>query len=266
MAGPLTLRAIFAAYLGILVLMPAACLVWRGLSEGPAEIWAAIRAPIAVAALWLSVWTSLLTAAIQAVMGTAIAWVLVRFEIPGRALLAALVDLPVAIPTLVAGILIVSLYGPQSALGSRLVAAGVPVAFAEPGIVLSLVFVTLPFVVRAVEPVLSELDPAEEEAASTLGASRWTVFVKILLPPLLPAILSGAVATFARSLAEFGSIAVVSGNIPYKTLTAPVHVLGLVEAGDPGAASSVSLLLLAIALLLQPLAALLASRAGGKRG
>lgn len=265
-AGAVVVRAVVVAWVGLLVVAPAAVLVAKGLGEGPAGVWAAITAPAARSALWLSAWTSVVTALVNGVAGTAIAWALVRWELPGRALLAALVDLPLAIPTLVAGIVIVALFGPQSALGARLVAAGFPVAYAWPGVVLALLFVTLPFVVRAVEPVLAELDPGEEEAAATLGANRFTTFRRVLLPPILPAVAAGMVQTFARSVAEFGSLVAVSGNIPFQTLSAPVYVLGEVEGGNPGGAAAISLLLLAVALGVQPVSAALARRAGGRRG
>jgi sulfate transport system permease protein len=186
---------------------------------------------------------------------------LVRWDVPGRRLIGALVDLPLAIPTLVAGVLIIALFGPQTAMGRAL---PFPVAFARPGIVLALLFVTLPFVVRAVEPVLEELDPAEEEAAFTMGAGQVRVLLRVLLPPVLPAVAAGAIQTFARSVAEFGSLAAVSGNIPHRTLVAPVYILGEVEAGNSSGAASVSLVLLALALALQPLAAALIRRAGAR--
>jgi sulfate transport system permease protein len=214
-------------------------------------------------AIWLSLWTAVIAALLNGLMGTAIAWVLVRWEFPGRAILSALVDLPLAIPTLVAGILLIALFGPQTSLGAFLTAHGMQVAYARPGIVLALLFVTLPFVVRAVEPVLAELDPAEEEAAITLGASRWILFRRVLLPPIFPAMAAGMLQTFARSVAEFGSLAAVSGNIPHRTLVAPVHVLGEVESGNPGGAASVSLVLLALALILQPLSQRLTRKAHG---
>jgi sulfate transport system permease protein len=164
----------------------------------------------------------------------------------------------------VAGILLVALYGPHTMVGGMLEGLGIKVAYAQPGIVLALLFVTLPFVVRAVEPVLLELDAAEEEAAMMLGAGPLTTLVSVVLPPLLPAIAAGSLQVFARSIAEFGSIAAVSGNIPFRTLTAPVQILGDVEGGDPTAAAAMSLLLLAIALVLQPLS-IAVSRAGGAR-
>lgn len=260
------LRLAVALWVGVLVIAPVVVLVVKGLENGPAGVWEAATLPAARAALWLSAWTSAVAALVNGVAGTAVAWALVRWNFPLRRVLASLVDLPLAIPTLVAGIVIVALFGPQSFLGSRLVAAGLPIAYAWPGIVLALLFVTLPFVVRAVEPVLAELDPGEEEAAYTLGASTFETFRRVLLPPILPAVAAGMVQTFARSMAEFGSLVAVSGNIPFETQVAPVYVLGEVEGGNPSGAAAVSLLLLALALGVQPLSAALARRAGGRRG
>jgi sulfate transport system permease protein len=263
--GDLLLRLGVAGWISALVAVPVVVLVWRGLADGPDAFVEAVTDPGALDALWLSVWTATIATAINAAAGTAIAWALVRWEIPGRRVLAALVDLPLAIPTLVAGILILALFGPQTWAGRWFEGIGFPIAFARPGIVLALLFVTLPFVVRAVEPVLAELDPAEEEAAQTLGAGRFLTFARVLIPPVFPAIAAGAVQTFARSVAEFGSLAAVSGNIPHETLVAPVYILGEVEAGNPGGAAAVSLVLLSVALLLQPLAAWLAHRGGAHR-
>ena len=165
-------------------------------------------------------------------------------------MLSALVDLPFAIPTLVTGVMLVVLFGPQSLLGGWLAREGAPVAFAAPSIVLALLFITVPFVVRAVEPVLMEQDPAEEEAARTLGAGTFTVFWRVLLPPLVPSLLSGTIRSYARALGEFGSIVVVSGNIPHQTLTAPIYVFGEIESGRPEVAAAVSVVLLAVALAL----------------
>jgi len=263
--GTLALRGGVTAWVTALVAVPVLVLAWRGIAEGPAAFWAAISDPAAVDALWLSGWTAAVAAVLNAIAGTALAWVLVRWDVPGRRAIGALVDLPLAIPTLVAGVLIIALFGPQTPIGHWLVGIGFPVAFAKPGIFLALLFVTLPFGVRAVEPVLEELDPAEEEASYTLGATPFYTLTRVLLPPLFPAIAAGAVQTFARSVAEFGSLAAVSGNIPHRTLVAPVYVLGEVEAGNPAGAAAVSLVLLAIALTLQPLGAALARRAGARR-
>lgn len=259
------LRAAVVAWVGVLVALPVGVLLARGLRDGPGAVWAAVTEPTALDAIALSLGTAAVATAVNAVVGTAVAWALVRWEIPGRRLLAALVDLPLAIPTLVAGVLIIALSGPHTAVGRTLASAGLPIAFARPGIVLALLFVTLPFVVRAVEPVLEELDPAEEEAACTLGATPFATLTRVLLPPVLPAVAAGSVQTFARSVAEFGSLAAVSGNIPGRTLVVPVYILGEVEAGNTGAAAAVSVVLLAMALAMQPLSASLARRAGGAR-
>lgn len=266
MRGSWLLRGAVAAWIGLLVGLPAVVLVLRGLEGGVDGLVAVFASSTARAALSLSLWTATLAALVNGVAGTAIAWALVRWDLPGRRALAALVDLPLAIPTLVAGILLVALFGPQTALGGWFIAQGWPIAFAKPGIVLALLFVTLPFVVRAVEPVLDELDPAEEEAAWTLGAGRGITFLRVLLPPVLPAVAAGMVQTFARSVAEFGSLAAVSGNIPQRTLVMPVWILGEVEAGNVSGAAAASVILLALALVLQPLSAGLARRAGAGRG
>jgi sulfate transport system permease protein len=245
----LALRAGILAYVGALIVLPLAALLFRGLEGGPAGLWAAVSEATAWQAILLTLWTATVMALINALFGTLTAWALVRYRFPGRGLISALVDLPFAIPTLVTGVMLVTLLGPQSALGGWLAAGGIQVAFAPPSIVLALLFVTLPFVVRAVEPVLMEQDPAEEEAARTLGAGTWTVFLRVLLPPMMPAILSGTIRSFARALGEFGSIVVVSGNIPYRTLTAPIYIFGEIESGQPARAAAVSVVLLAAALL-----------------
>jgi sulfate/thiosulfate transport system permease protein len=262
-AGGVAVRAVFVLAVGLLVLIPLAAVTVRGAGVGLGGLWAAVSAPAAADAVLRTLWTAALVAAVNAVMGTATAWLLVRHRFPGRSTLDALVDLPFAIPTLVAGLMLVILFGPQEPAGARLAAWGIPIAYANPGIVLALAFVTLPFVVRAVEPVLRELDPAEEEAAETLGASRWTTFRRVTLPALVPAVAYGTVQSFARGLAEFGSLIVVSGNIPFRSLTAPVLVFGEVEAGRTAEASAISLVLLALALGLAIVAHALRRRAGG---
>ncbi len=249
-SGGLAVRYAVLAYIGLLVLLPLVALARQGLEGGLTALFATLAAPGVRHALWLTLWSAALMAAVNAVMGTATAWVLVRYRFPGRTALSTLVDLPFAIPTLVTGVMLVILYGPNGLLGGWLGASGIVVAFAPPGILLALLFVTLPFVVRAVEPVMLEQDPAEEEAAHTLGAGSLAIFRRVLLPPLVPAILSGSVRSFARALGEFGSIIVVSGNIPYRTLTAPIFIFGEIEAGEPQAAAAVSLLLLLLAVLL----------------
>jgi sulfate/thiosulfate transport system permease protein len=255
--GPvgLALRAGVVTYLAVLVIVPLATLAHKGLAGGADAVWKAVSSPVAADALLLTLWTAALMSIVNAVMGTATAWVLVRYRFPGRRALSALVDLPFAIPTLVAGIMLVTLFGPQTPLGAWLTAHGVKIVFADPGIILALLFITMPLVVRAVEPVLMEIDPAEEEAAATMGASPLVTFGRVVLPPIIPAIASGTIQCFARALAEFGSVVVVSGNIPNRTLTAPVYIFGEVESDRPGTAAAVSLLLLFVAL-----AALFATR------
>ena len=235
-------------YFALLIGLPLAVLVAHAFSAGPRALLGAISSPIALHALWLTAWSALLVSAVNALMGTVIAWVLTQYPVPGRGLLSAIVDLPLALPTLVVGVVWFALVGPQSAAGSVLEGAGLPVAFAPAGIVVVLLFVTLPLMVRAVEPVLLDLDPSEEEAARTLGASAGATFFHITLRGLAPSITYGALQCFARSLAEFGAVVVISGNVALRTLTAPVYVYGEVESGASQSAAAVSLVLLLAAV------------------
>ncbi len=246
----LAVRGAALAYLLAFVALPVAALAREGFRGGAAKFVAALASDQARAALGLTLKVALAMAAVNAVMGTWIAYVLVRRPFPGRAVVDALVDLPFAIPTLVTGVMLVALYGPQSTLGALAGASGLRLMYAPPGIVIALLFVTLPFVVRAVQPVLLELDVGQEEAALTLGASPWTAFRRVLLPPLVPAITSGTLLSFARALGEFGAIVVVSGNIPGRTLTAAVLVYGEIESGRPQVAAAVSTALLSFAFAL----------------
>lgn len=265
--GPLerATRNAVTAYVLALVALPLLALVHAGFRQGLQEFTSAITAPVAVQALWLTAWTGLLVGALDLVLGTASAWVLVRYRFPGRQVLSALVDLPFAVPTLVAGVMIGVLYGRQSWAGATFERFGVEIMFAPPAIVIVLLFVTLPFVIRAVEPVLLEIDPAEEEAARVLGAGPLRIFRSVYLPAILPAALSGAIRALGRALGEFGSVVVVAGNIPWKTLTAPVYVFGEIESGSPLSAASLSLVMLAAALLLHAAARVIEERAGVSR-
>ena len=238
------------AYIVVLVALPLAVLFATGLSHGPLAVWSAVSAPVARDAIGLSLWTAALATALNMIAGTATAWVLVRYRFPGKQLLSAIIDLPFAVPTLVAGVMLVVLLGPTRPLGAWFEQHEIGVLFASPAIVLALLFITVPFVVRAVEPVLRELDPAEEEAAFTLGARTPTVLRRVVFPALAPAMTSGALQSFSRCLAEFGSIVVVAGNIPHRTLTAPVYLFGEVEAGRPEVAAAVSVVLLLLSLSL----------------
>jgi sulfate/thiosulfate transport system permease protein len=247
--GALTLRIVVLAYVGTLLILPFAAVLHAGFGHGLHGIWAAVTAPSARDAILLSLWTATAIALLNAVAGTATAWVLQRYPMPGKKWLSTLVDLPFAIPTLVAGVMLVLLFGPARPVGGWLEAHGIKVLFATPVILLALAFITVPLVVRAVEPVLAELDTAEEEAAATLGAGPTRTFWKVVLPALVPAIASGSLQSFARSLAEFGSIVVVSGNIPHKTLTGSVYIFSEVESGRPEVAAAASLVLLGAAVI-----------------
>lgn len=255
-----------ALYIVLLVAVPLLALAHAGFAQGVALLWKAVSEPLARSALWLTIWTASLVAVATAFLGTATAWMLVRYRFLGRGALSAIVDLPFAIPTLVAGVMLALLYGRDSFFGSALSAYGMHVAFARPGIVLALMFVTLPFVVRAVEPVLLEIDPAEEEAALVLGAGPWRVFRRVFLPAITPAVLSGSIRSLGRALGEFGSIAVVAGNIPFRTLTAPVYVFAEIERGSPRSAAAISLVMLALALALHAVALAIEHRTGARHG
>jgi len=259
-----TIRTAVVLYVLLLVALPLAALTHVSLQGGFAAFWAHVREPISWASLKLTLWTGALVAVLNTLFGTLTAWVLVRYRLPGRGLLSALVDLPLAIPTLVAGVMLAVLYGPESMVGSSLEVLGVQVVFARPGIILALLFVTFPFVVRAVEPLLDEVDPAEEEAALVLGAGPWRTFRTVFLPVLLPPALSGGIRSLGRALGEFGSVVVVAGNIPMKTLTAPVYIYGEIESGAPRSGAAVSVVLLALALSLHVAARAVERRTGAR--
>jgi sulfate transport system permease protein len=238
------LRAAAVLYLGFMIALPVSAIVERGLSGGLAAFWDDITAPVAFDALKLTIVTALIVTLINAVMGTLTAYVLVRYRFVGRGFLNGLVDIPFAIPTLVTGVMLVALYGPQRTLGAWLSGQGIQVIFATPGILLALLVVTYPFVIRAVQPVLMEAERGQEEAAYTIGASEWQTFMHVVLPTIRPAIITGSLLSFARALGEFGSIVVVAGNIPLKTLTAPVYIYGQIESYNQRGASAMSILLL----------------------
>jgi sulfate transport system permease protein len=221
------------AYLSLFVLLPLAAL------GASAHGWSAVTNPQAVSALKLTLFLSVAVALLQGVAGTAVAWTLVRDRFVGQGVANALIDLPFALPTIVAGLTLLALYGPRSPVG-------VHAAFTRWSLLLALLFVTLPFVVRTVQPVLVELDREMEDAAASLGASSFTTFRRIVLPNVLPAILSGVALAFARAVGEFGSVVLISGNLPFKTEVASVYVFGRIESGDPSGAASASVVLLAI--------------------
>src|SRR5512139_3985579 len=201
------LRAIAITYLAVMLIIPLAVIFQDGLREGLTGLWDQVSSPIAWSALKLTIWTSAVMTLINTVMGTLTAYVLVRYEFPGKSFLNSVIDLPLAIPTLVTGVMLVVLFGPQQALGAWLKnELGFSVIFAPPGIILALLFITFPFVVRAIQPVLLALDRTQEDAAATLGAGSWTIFRRVTLPPVVLPLLTGALLSFARAIGEFGSI------------------------------------------------------------
>jgi sulfate transport system permease protein len=246
----LGLRGAAIVYLGAMVAVPVAAIVTNGFGDGLTSFRAALAIPYAWTAIRLTLITAAGATVINAVMGTLLAWVLVRYRFPGRRVLSSVVDLPMAIPTLVTGLMILTLYGPNAPIGRFLERFGIQVAFTWVGILLALCVVTLPLVVRQVQPVLLELDPAEEEAAATLGAGAWLSFRKVVLPAVRPAIVGGALLTFARCIGEFGSVVLVSGNIAGKTLTAPVFIYQLANQFRPAEAAAIATLMFTISFVL----------------
>jgi sulfate/thiosulfate transport system permease protein len=235
--------ALAVTYLSLLVILPVAAVVTNAFSGGWHAFWLSVTSREALAALKLTLVCSVLVAVVNSVAGLAIAWVLVRDEFVGKRAVSAIIDLPFALPTIVAGLTLLTLYGPNSPFG-------VNVAGARIGIVLALAFVTLPFCVRTVQPVLVELDRETEEAAASLGASHAAVLRRIVLPSVAPAMLAGAGLAFARAIGEYGSVVLISGNLPFKTEVASSYIFSLSQSSDLPGASAVSVVLIALALVL----------------
>jgi sulfate transport system permease protein len=233
-------------YLAFLVLLPLCALALKAGGLGPSEFWRVATEPRAVAAYELSFGVSLLAAAANSVFGVLVAWVLVRYTFPGRELADALVDLPFALPTAVAGIALTAIYSPTGWLGAPLRALGLKVAFSPLGIFVALTFIGIPFVVRTVQPVLEELDPSIEEAAAVLGATRWQTFRRVILPALLPAVLTGFALAFARGVGEYGSVVFISGNMPLKTEIAPLLIVTKLEQYDYAGATAIACVMLGV--------------------
>jgi sulfate/thiosulfate transport system permease protein len=234
---------IVTLWLSVIVLLPLAALTAKSLDGGLGTFWDAVSSRQAVAALKFTLIVSVIVAAVNAVAGVAIAWTLVRDDFPGRRLVNAVIDLPFAMPTIVAGITLLALWGPRSPVGVNL-------AFTQTAVALALLFVTLPFGVRAVQPVLIELDTEMEQAAASLGASGPTIFRRIVLPNLVPAILSGAALAFARAVGEFGSIVLISGNKPFDTQVSSVFIFKQIESDNATGAAAVSVVLLLVSLFM----------------
>jgi sulfate/thiosulfate transport system permease protein len=240
--GDLLARGIVTTYLTVLVLIPIAALAVRSTEDGWSGFWDVVTNPMAVDALRVTLLAALAVAAINAVAGTLIAWVLVRDDFPGKNVVNSLIDLPFALPTIVAGLVLIALYGETGVLGIS------GISFTMIGVVLALLFVTLPFVIRAVQPTLMELDTEMEEAAASLGARPRTIVWRIILPNLAPAILTGTALAFARAVGEFGSLVLISGNIPGETQVASLYIFSRIESGDVSGATAVSIVLLTISV------------------
>ncbi|MBO2943437.1 sulfate ABC transporter permease subunit CysT [Paenibacillus sp. F411] len=239
-------RSTILLYFLILIVLPICGVYVQAFSAGWGEFAASLLDPIAWKAVLLTLKLGLLAAFINVLVGTMVAWVLTRYRFPGRAVLNSLVDLPFALPTAVGGLMILLLLGPGSWLGSAAEAAGFSIVFHQPAIVIAMVFVTFPFVIRAVQPLLEELESSQEEAAYTLGASRSRTFFQVILPSMLPGIMSGGMLAFSRALAEFGAVVLIAGNIPGRTLVASVFIYGEVESDNPVGAAAVSVVLLTL--------------------
>jgi sulfate/thiosulfate transport system permease protein len=235
-------KGLLVIYLTALVLLPIAAVLSKAGTGGMSAFWREVKNPEAVAAIKLTLLISVIVVLINAVFGTILAWVLVRDEFRGKAVINAVIDLPFALPTIVAGIVLLSLYGKNSPIG-------VDVTFTRAAVALALLFVTLPFVVRSVQPVLLELDSSMEEAAASLGARPVTVLRRIVLPTLAPAIISGVALSFARAVGEFGSLVLITGDLPFKTEAGSVYIFSQIQNENLPAAAAVSVVLLAAALI-----------------
>ena len=237
-------------YLSLVVLIPLAGLLLRPVSLGWQGFWRVVLEPRVLAALELSFGASLIAAAVNAVFGGIVAWTLVRYDFPGRRLVDALVDLPFALPTAVAGIALTALYAPNGWIGSLLEPLDLKVAFTRLGVMVALTFIGLPFVVRTLEPVLQDLDPEFEEAAATLGAGRLQTFVRVVFPAILPALLTGVGLAFARGVGEYGSVIFIAGNMPMVSEIAPLLIVVKLEQYDYAGAAAVGVAMLLLSFLL----------------
>ncbi len=237
-------------YLSVVVLIPMSAMILRGSGIGWDGFWKYVLHPRAIAAYKLSLVASMTAALLNVLFGTLLAWVLVRYTFPGRRLMDALVDVPFALPTAVAGLTLGNLYGPQGWIGQWLAPMGIAGVNSQFGVVIALMFVSLPFVVRTVQPVLESFEQEVEEAAATLGAGRWRTFFRVVLPTLLPSIITGFALAFARALGEFGSIQFVSGSIPFRTEIAPQILIQHLDEHETAGAIAVALFLLIISFLI----------------
>jgi sulfate transport system permease protein len=237
-------------YLTLIILIPLSTILLKTFDLTWAGFWATVSAPRALAAYRLSVGASFIGGAINAVFGLLVAWVLERYEFPGRRIIDALVDLPFALPTAVAGIALASIYAGNGWLGRWLEPIGIKVAYQPLGVVVALTFIGLPFVVRTVQPVLRDFDPEVEEAAASLGAGRWQTFRRVMLPELLPAVSTGFVLAFARALGEYGSVIFIAGNMPLRSEITPLLIMIKLEQFDYAGATAIALVFLLVSFSL----------------
>lgn len=245
-------------WLSIIVLLPLAAIVWQSAGGGWSDFWTSVTRPGAVESFRVTLTISFAVAAINLVFGLLVAWVLVRDDFPGKRIVDALIDLPFALPTIVASLVMLSLYGPSSPVG-------IQIQHTKWGVGIALLFVTLPFVVRSVQPVLKELDRETEEAAASLGANNWTIFVKVVLPALLPALLSGAGLAFSRAIGEYGSVVLIGGAVPGETEVSSQYIRTLIEVDDRTGAAAISIVLLVISFVVLLILRTLGSRAAKRQ-
>jgi sulfate transport system permease protein len=237
-------------YLSLLVLIPLSALVWKTASLGWGDFLSTVTDPRVIASFRLSFGAAFVGALLNAFFGLIVAWVLVRYSFPGKRFVDALVDLPFALPTAVAGIALTAIYAPNGWIGKLLAPLGIQVAFTPLGVIVALTFIGLPFVVRTLQPVLESFDPELEKAAVSLGASRWETLGRVVLPSLLPAWITGFSLAFARALGEYGSVVFISGNLPLKTEIAPLLIMTKLEQYDIAGATSIAVVMLSISFLL----------------
>ncbi len=239
-------------YLTLLLFLPMAALLLKALTLNPAEIWRIATDPVALSTYNVTFVSALAAGLINGVAGLVIAWVLVRYEFPGQRFLDAIIDLPFALPTAVAGLTLSTIYSTNGWLGSFLEPFGIKVSFTRLGVLVAMIFISLPFVVRTVQPVLQDLEAEAEEAAWSMGASPWQTFWRVILPPLMPAILTGVAMGFSRAVGEYGSVVIIAGNIPFQDLIAPVLIIQRLEQFDYAGATVIGsvLLLISLAVLL----------------
>jgi sulfate transport system permease protein len=238
------------AYLGLIVLLPLAALVARTSGLSPAELWAIATTPRVVAAFRVSFGTALIAAVINVFFGMLVAWVLVRYRFPGHRLVDAMVDLPFALPTAVAGIALTALYAPNGWVGRLLDPLGIKVAYTPLGIIVALTFIGLPFIVRTVQPVLQDLEVEHEEAAASLGAGRWQTFTRVIFPAILPALITGFALAFARGVGEYGSVIFIAGNMPAVSEIVPLLIVSKLEQFDYAGATVLAVMMLLASFLL----------------